>query len=338
VNFHTYGNPYYNAGSAVIHFGSMKIDNNTFNPNKDTGMAYGIYLFFDDLLQEGYDSSTMTFGDITVTGNTLNAIGSEAIYVEFNEPGYAFYNAPTLTMGDIEIGGNTIETAPTGIDLYFYKLFTEASATASYGQVNVHDNILSNISDYGIYVDYLCHNVDPATSKLSVGAPIISGNILSAKPASSIYGIFLKVVNSTEGITFGMPTLKGNTVSGFSYGIYLEDLPEATLSCNYLENNNPVGIFFDTNGTNFAFNTNSLVGNSVGLKVYNGKTPVINAERNWWGDKAGPVACASCNGVDPGTSGTVDFTPWLTFQPDKARCGKPFQWLMFVPAITGMGN
>jgi hypothetical protein len=37
-------------------------------------------------------------------------------------------------------------------------------------------------------------------------------------------------------------------------------------------------------------------------------------------------------------SGRVGFTPWLTFQPDKARCGKPFPWLMFVPAITGMGN
>ena len=95
---------------------------------------------------------------------------------------------------------------------------------------------------------------------------------------------------------------------------------------------------FATDGTNFAVNTNSLVGNTVGLSVDNGYAAVINAENNWWGDKLGPAACASCNGVNPGDSGTVDFTPWLTYQPQQSRCGMAFPWIMFIPAITGMGN
>ena len=341
VYFHTYGNPYYNGGSAMIHFGSMNIDNNTFNPNKDTGMAYGIYLYIDDLLEEGYDSCKTTFGDITVTGNTLYAIESEAIYIEHNETGYAFYNAPTLTIGNIEIGGNTIDKTPIGIDLYFYRLFAEASANVSHGLLNIHDNILSNISENGIYVSYYNVNDDPTTATLNIGAPAISGNTVSGKPAS-LYGIYLEVDNSTGGITFGMPVLSGNAISGFDYGINLDSLDRvdaASLSCNFLENNNLAGIRFGSSaGTDITVKTNSFVDNTVGLMVANGNATVINAERNWWGDVAGPVACASCNGVNPGDSGTVDYTPWLTYQPDKARCGKSFPWLMFVPAITGMGN
>jgi len=148
-------------------------------------------------------------------------------------------------------------------------------------------------------------------------------------------GIELQVDNTTEGITIGTAQISANTVTGFEDSIFL-GLDEATLSCNYLENN-ALGIRFNTAGTHIVKN-NSLVNNTVGLSVDGGMAANVNAENNWWGDKLGPEACASCNGIDPGDSGTVDFIPWLTSQPQKSRCGTSFQWSLFLPAITGMGN
>ena len=82
---------------------------------------------------------------------------------------------------------------------------------------------------------------------------------------------------------------------------------------------------------------NSFVDNTTwGLSVDDGYTAVVNAENNWWGDKLGPGARASCNGVNPGTMGTVDYDPWLTHRPHPFRCGQPFPWILFTPATTGM--
>lgn len=83
---------------------------------------------------------------------------------------------------------------------------------------------------------------------------------------------------------------------------------------------------------------NAITGNTAfGLSVDNSNAALINAEKNWWGDKDGPVACASCNGVNLGDLGIVDFTPWLD-EPIKKNCGNYFPWPMFLPAITEAGK
>jgi|GEM_PF-2345175 hypothetical protein len=338
VEFYTYSNPDDNDDSATVHYGGMLIDGNTFNPNKNGGMDYGIYLYYEDVVETAIGPTTTTFGNITITGNTLYAVDSEAIYIEYDDVGYWFDDAATLNMGDIEISSNTIDTAPIGIEVYFYNLYTNDSAKVAIGTVDILDNTLTNISGTGITAYYYSNNEDPGTATLTIGPPTISGNEISGAAATGD-GIYLNVDNATDGITFGMPTLSGNTVSGFNKGgIYLKGLPEATIKCNYLENNVLAGMHFDTAGTGFAVNYNSLVDNGIGLSVGNGYAAVINAEENWWGDKLGPAACASCNGVDPGDIGAVEFTPWLTDPSLKAYCGPSFPWLMFMPAITGMGK
>ena len=97
------------------HYGSLLIDGNTFNPNKDAGMDYGIYMEHG-VSGRGISMAprTTTFGPITITDNTFYAIDSEAIYIYFYEFGYDFTGAPTLTVGDIEIGNNTIDGASYG--------------------------------------------------------------------------------------------------------------------------------------------------------------------------------------------------------------------------------
>lgn len=337
VELYTYSNPDDNYGSVTARYGSMLIDNNTFNPNKDAGMDHGIYLYFEDVVEGAYGPTTTTFGNITITGNTFYNMADKAVYIEYDDVGYSFDDAATLNMGDIEISNNTIDTAPVGIDVYFNNLYTNDSAKVAIGTVDILDNTLTNISGTGISAYYSNYNDNPGTATLTIGAPTINGNDISGAAATGD-GIYLYVDNATAGITFGKPTLFGNTVSGFSQGLYLENLARAFLKCNFIENNAMVGMRFNTAGTNFTVTFNSLVDNTVGLSVDNGKAAVINAENNWWGDEVGPVACASCNGVDPGDSGTVDFTPWLTYKPDKSSCSMSFPWPMFIPAFTGMGK
>lgn len=338
VQFYTYSNPYDNYDNATVQYGNTLIDNNTFNPNKDAGMDYGIYFWIEDLVVGGYDNTITTLGKITITDNRLYNIVSEAIYLGFDEAAYSFDGTPTLTVGDIEVGNNIIDTAPYGIDAYFNDLSTNSMGKVNFGKVNIHDNTLTNISDTGISVFYSNSNSDPGMgATLTIGAPTIDGNTISGAPGSS-NGIYLFADNATAGITFGTPFIFGNSVSGFSQGISLEALQAASLSCNFLEDNTQVGMRFNTAGTNLEVHSNSLVNNNVGLSVVDGMAAVIDAEKNWWGDPLGPVACASCNGVYPGDSGTVDYTPWLTSQPDITRCGGAFPWPLFLPAITGMGN
>lgn len=336
VEFYTYSNPDENTDSAKVHYGGMRIDGNTFNPDKNGGMDYGIFLYYEDVVEGAYGPTTTTFGDITITGNTLYAVESEAIYIEYEEVGYWFEDAATLNMGDIRISGNTIDTAPIGIDVYLYNLYANDSAKVAIGTVDILDNTLTNISDTGISATYFNINDDPGTAVLTIGAPTINGNTVTGAAATGD-GIFLYVDNTTAGITFGRPTLSGNTVTGFSQGMYLVALPEATIKCNYLENNVLAGMRFQTAGTGFAVNYNSVVNNTVGLTVDNTFAAVIDAENNWWGDPLGPTACAGCNGVNPGDSGTVDFDPWLPAASLEAYCDA-FPWPMFMPAITGMGK
>lgn len=335
MEFYTSSNPDDNYDKAAVHYGSMLIDSNTFNLNKDAGMDYGIYLYLADVVQNGYGPTMTTFGDITITNNMLYAIDSKGIYIEYNDVGYAFTGVPTLTMGDIEIGGNTIDTAPTGIETYFDNLYTEDVAKVTIGGLSIHDNTLTNISGYGIYAYYYNYNDDPGQALLTIGAPAIVENTISGNTAPGD-GIYLEVENATNGIDFAMPVIFRNTISGFDHGIYIGDLEAASMSCNYIGNNTLAGIRFNTDGTDFAVNSNSITGNTVGISVDNGQAAVIDAEDNWWGDKFGPAACATCNGVNPGDVGTVDYTPWLTYEPQKSRCGRPFPWVMFTPATTGM--
>ena len=329
-------NPYENYNYSQATYGSILVDGNTFNPNKDAGMNSGIYIYQDQVAENLYGPSTATFGEITVTNNMFYTIAGEAMYIEHDSFGYVLIGSPTLTQEDIEIAGNTIDTASVGIELQL-DLSTEQAAVVEFGETNIHDNTMTNISGEGIHIANTNFNSDPGSAMLTVGALTITENIISGNTAPGD-GIFMDIENDTDGIVYNMPTIFRNTISGFDHGIFIEDLEEASMSCNYIENNTLAGIrFSSTDGTDFAINNNSIVDNFVGLTIDDGDLAVIDAEKNWWGDKLGPSACATCNGVNPGTTGTIDYMPFLTYEPQKSRCGLPFPWVMFAPATTGMG-
>ena len=162
---------------------------------------------------------------------------------------------------------------------------------------------------------------------------MISGNTLTAatlSPGSA--GIWING-DIGPGVVFAAPEVNNNTVTGFNIGIGMDTLPEASMSCNTLENNSDSGLFFSSDGT-FAAMNNNLVNNGLGLKVDTGSTTTVMAEHNWWGDWQGPVACGSCNKIDVG-GGSVDYSPWLTGL-SVSQCGAAvFPWHLFMPAFLG---
>jgi len=338
LEFYSYSNPDNLYDYSQVYFGSMFIDNNIFNSNKDAGMQSGIYLYIEDLTEDGYGASQTTYGDITVTNNTIYNTEYEAIYVYLDDIGYYSDDRHRVTFGDIDIGNNMVDMADYGIYLELYYLYTEDGAIVTFGDHSIHDNTLTNIYDTGIYFYYYNYNSDPDDAVLTIGTPSVTNNTITGSPGFDD-GIYFYMDNDSDGITIGTPVLTGNTVTGFDNGIYIEmyDQDTATLSCNYLENNDDVGLRFETDATGLMVSNNSFVDNATwGLSVDDGYTAVVNAENNWWGDKLGPGACASCNGVNPGTMGTVDYDPWLLGRTQPFRCGKPFPWVMFAPATTGM--
>jgi Protein of unknown function (DUF1565) len=332
-------NPYYLYDYSTANYGSMLIDNNTFNPDKNAGMVNGIYLYF---YEPGYGSegaSTASYGDITISNNKLYNIVDEAIFVDYDEvPYYLTDHAPKFTMGNLAISKNTIDTAGYGIYTYLY-LETEVGATVTIGDLDIAENILTNISDYGIYVDYdWVGNSNPDDAVITVGKTTIDSNEVSGLTGSSEGIYFYTDIEDVDNINFGEVNVLGNTVSGFNSGFYFGGLEGATvsISCNTAENNSISGLSFDGDGTVTVMN-NSLFDNGLGLQVDGGSpaTLVVNAEKNWWGDAAGPVACTTCNKIDAGPA-TVNFDPWLTSAPT-SQCGGAFSWPMFIPAITGAG-
>ena len=342
--YYNYENPYYNYDQAYVDFGSILIDGNTFNPNKDAGMSYGIYLYVYEAANDTYDRSTSVWGDVTVSNNTIYNVSDEAIWLDYDGFPYDAYDYTTFIGGDFTISDNVIAGAAYGIDLEFDYLDVNNYGKATVGTFNVTGNTLTGITKSGIYVDMETTNNDPATATLTVGATTVRDNTITADAGGGGNGIYFYGDIEYDDVTFGMPLLSRNTISGFTDGIALQEgssmgLAEMTMTCNWLQNNSSNGFLFQTAGDKFTALNNSITGNGAfGLSVGSGYAAVINAESNWWGDKLGPAACASCNGVDPGDAGTVDFIPWLTYEPDKDRCGLGFPWIMFTPAITGMGT
>jgi len=331
IYYHTYSNPDDNYGNAVVHYGSIVVD----NKDKDDGMERGIYFWIEDVCEDCYESSTFSHGDITITGNSIYSAEDVGINVEYDDVGYSFDDEGEVTMGNVTIADNLIDTAPRGIYAGYASIRSEASAVVTLGTLDITGNTVRNIEDDGIYFDISAYNDEPLTASVNIGKTTISDNTVTASAAPGAESVGISMDGEIgEGVLFATPELSSNTVTGFNVGIGFEYTPEAVISCNSVENSGQFGLFFLSDGAFTAVN-NTLIDNGLGLKIQDGSTAAVMAENNWWGDAAGPVACVSCNGFDAG-GGTVDYQPWLTSQPTSLCGGSAFPWNIFMPAITGM--
>ncbi len=337
IYYNTYSNPDDNYGNAAVQYGSVLVDKNTFNLNKDTGMDKAINFFLDDVCEDCNESSTFSHGDITISGNTIYNVDTSGVELWFGEIGYSFDDDGKVTMGNVKISDNMIDNAPYGIYIDYDEIMSDYAAVVTLGTLDVSGNTIKNIRENGIYFDIDAFlDADISTGTLTIGKTTISSNTVTAatvglSPASG--GIWIDG-EIGSGVLFAAPEVNGNTVSGFNSGIALDNLSEASMSCNTMTNNSESGLlFYMANGAFTAVN-NSFIDNGLGLKIDTSSTATVTAENNWWGSASGPVACALCNKIDVG-GGTVDYSPWLSVEPS-AQCGGSslFPWTMFLPAIT----
>ncbi len=338
IYYYTYSNPDDNADNAAVHFGSILIDNNIFNENKDVGMDSAVNFWIEDVCEGGYDASTFSHGDITVTNNTIYNVENTGINLDYDDVGYEFDATGKATMGDVTIADNTIDTAPVGIMAQYAGIYSEVSAVVTLGTLDITGNTVNKIDKIGIGFDIdasLDEPADPAS--LTIGKTTIADNTVtaSATPDAQSIGININAAIG-DGVVFAAPELSGNTVTGFESGIFADTLAEALISCNTLQDNSTAGLQVDSNGT-FTAVFNSFIDNGLGIKIDAGASATVEAEKNWWGDAAGPAACATCNKIDAG-GGSVNYTPWLASKPTSQCGGYTFPWTMFMPAITGMQN
>lgn len=345
IYFYTYSNPDDLYNEAMMNFGSIFIDNNTLNANKDGGMSRGIDFWIEDTCEECFDSSSFTHGDITVTNNTIYSVEDIGINLDYDDVGYDFDDAGKNTMGDILIGDNMIDTAPTGIQVRYRWPYSDIVGTSAVeiGTLDISGNTIGNITGDAVTFSVEAHFGNPPdhildpTASLTIGQATISGNtvIASSTPDGKSAGVWLNGDIHPD-VTFAAPEVNDNSVSGFSVGLGFDDLPQASMRCNTAENNSEAGLFFITDG-DFTAQYNSLLDNGLGVRIGTGDHATLMAEKNWWGDAAGPVACADCNKIDAG-GGTVDFDPWLA-SATMPECGDyVFPWPAFIPAITGAGS
>lgn len=299
----------------------------------------GVNLFVDDFCDGCFGSSTASFGDITVSGNTIYNAGRTGINAWYGEAVFEVGATAQVSMGKSIVSANTVNGAAIGIALDIDDAWTAAGAAVAIGDQDILDNTVTNATQQGIHFEVDASNASPAGATLAVNRALISGNTVSGSGGSQ-RGVSLSG-DIGSGVTFGTPQITGNVVGGFTAGIFLDEgslyngLAAANIRGNTVQNN-VIGLQVNGAGSGYDAACNTLAGNSGwGLAVNDGFGAVVKAEHNWWGDAAGPAACAACNGVSQGNQGSVDFTPWLSVTPDKAsRCRGGFPWPMFLPAIT----
>ncbi len=316
---------------ASLSKGSVRIYQNTIQAATAAGLSGGITVSNSSVGTNNQGPVSITVEDISITDNTISDAGSLAVYVLYSGIGSSNVGAGQVSVGDTNISDNNLHTVGMGTYVMLAGVNTDSGASVTVGKLDINGNTITDVSQNGLYAYYQAQNNNPGIASLAIGAVSIDDNSISGTP-SSAGGILLVADIPAPGVAFGKKNLSGNSVNGFQYGIILgNNVKAAGLRCNIVEHNAIAGLAISSNEP-FTATHNAFVGNGKGLMITGGRTAVVSAEKNWWGDAAGPAACTSCNKIDPG-GGSVDYTPWL-LDISQMQCSR-FPWPMFIPAFTG---
>jgi parallel beta-helix repeat protein len=253
-------------------------------------------------------------------GIVLQGAGKEFTFI--NGLGYAG-NLITIEANNVTISGFTIDgNNSASVGIYFN----------NYSFISINNNIIQNNTSYGINYSNSSPTIENNNIKnnkysgieiATGGAGIIKNNSI----VSNQYGIRTCGDSSSE-ITRNDISNNSNT------GIYCRESATPIISYNTISNNS-YGVLIDYNSTWGALvnpdigNEYPSGGNSPGGNIVTGNTNYgirnktnhpIKAEKNWWGDVAGPKW--SGNNTTTGdrvywdnANGTIDFYPWLSAAP-----------------------
>ena len=279
----------------------------------------------------GTDHVTINGFEITATGSE-NAIvcgkyGPSYLDIKFNYIHHVGTDRGSQNVHGIWYGGGPDDQTNVNIsDNYFNEILNHnvstngkgSSAAIWFGQSNGQGTI-SNVTIERNVINNVRSNLDTKDFESSTYSDV--GKIT----ASGIYfGIGWRSDTYTGNVAGAI--INGNTIAnvigGMAYGIQLSgSTPNIDISNNEIADiSSPNGISYayaigvpSTNtGTGITINKNSLTNATVG--VINGRVSnQIDAEKNWWGDKTGPLhATLNTSGLGSSVIDDVDFSPFCT--------------------------
>jgi parallel beta-helix repeat protein len=253
-------------------------------------------------------------------GIVLQGAGKESTFI--NGLGYTG-NLITIEADNVTISGFTIDgNNSASVGIYFN----------NYSFISINNNIIQNNTSYGINYS----NSSPTIENNNIKNNNYSGIEIATGGAGIIKNN--SIVSNQYGIrTCGdsSPKISYNDISNNSNtGIYCRESATPVISYNTI-NNNSYGVLIDYNstwgalvnpdiGNEYPSGGNSPGGNIVtdntNYGIRNKTNHPIKAEKNWWGDVAGPKW--SGNNTTTGdrvywdnANGTIDFYPWLSAAP-----------------------
>jgi hypothetical protein len=167
-------------GNSRAIFGDYIVNYNTIYANNSFGIEFDIY----HTGYQMYDNSNVTFGQIQINDNNITAPNGAGLYFNVERLAYNIYNNSYLSMGNIQINGNNITCFNNAIDLNLGTLGFEIHdfATASFGSVEIDNNILISSVNYGIYFDMdTCFSSMYGNSSAQMENIIISNNVITSE-------------------------------------------------------------------------------------------------------------------------------------------------------------
>jgi parallel beta-helix repeat protein len=249
-------------------------------------------------------------------GIVLQGAGKESTFI--NGLGYAG-NLITIAANNVTISGFTIDgNNSTSVGIYFN----------NYSFISINNNIIQNNTSYGINYS----NSSPTIENNNIKNNNYSGIEIATGGAGIIKNN--SIVSNQYGIrTCGdsSPKISYNDISNNSNtGIYCRESATPVISYNTINNNSYCGILIDNVlgnvvnpdiGNEYPSGESSPGGNEItgntNYGIRNKTNHPIKAEKNWWGDAAGPKW--SGNNTTTGdrvywdnANGTIDFYPWLS--------------------------
>lgn len=227
----------YMEDDAIARIGNASICNNGI----DAGY-YGVFLEYDDVGYELYDSAQVFVGTVNISGNhavgddtapmTTNNIG---IYLYYNDFGAYTYDYSKATFGDVTMQNNGIDSGHEGIYLNYgtagYYMYDSSDVTI--GEVDISSNDIDSahwVAAVHIYYDYVAYimgtDSDPCDATLNMGDISISDNTI----AGDSDGVYIDYYDDEVGYDMyddayaKLPSyvITGNIFNVTGDGIYLE--------------------------------------------------------------------------------------------------------------------
>jgi parallel beta-helix repeat protein len=246
-------------------------------------------------------------GSQAITPSTLsdNIINGDGLTTQTSS-GYNIWNVKNTSYASIT--GGTVSNVDIGIFANNYEGYSSNGTDGAHAVVS-GVTITPKAGGVGVkvYDSPLYTGVNPALVSVEVKD--------NCSISGAATGILAEGDDASVTVTNNLSTITGNEI-----GIHVKDGADLlSVTGNTITDNTHYGIFIEgTAGDIGLINNNTISGNGyvnnvvTGIGLFNGKTTVIDATSNWWGDPSGPYhSVYNTCGLGNAVLGLVNISPWL---------------------------